>query len=83
MPVVAVIDGVKILLYWDEHPPVHFHAEYAEYRAQISLDTLQIMEGWLPAPQLRKVTAWAEPRKRQLLMAWMACESDQHPGKIA
>ena len=83
MPEVAVVDGVKIMLYWDEHPPVHFHVEFAEYRAKISIDTLRIMKGALPAPQLRKVVAWAEPRKKQLMMAWTACESDLHPGKIA
>ena len=43
MPEVAVVDGVKIMLYWDEHPPVHFHVEFAEYRAKISLDTLRII----------------------------------------
>ena len=34
MPVVAIIDGVKIEFYPDEHPPPHFHARYAEFVAQ-------------------------------------------------
>ena len=38
MPTVAVIDGIKIEFYFDEHPPPHFHAKYAEYRAVIRID---------------------------------------------
>jgi Domain of unknown function (DUF4160) len=38
MPTVAIIDGIKINLYYDEHPPTHFHAEYAEHVAMIDLD---------------------------------------------
>jgi hypothetical protein len=30
---VAIIDGVRIEFYFDEHPPPHFHARYAEFIA--------------------------------------------------
>jgi hypothetical protein len=42
MPVVAVIDGIKIMLYNDEHPPPHFHVRYAEHDARIDIATLRI-----------------------------------------
>jgi uncharacterized protein DUF4160 len=83
MPKVATIDGIKIQFYWDEHPPSHFHAEYAEYRAQIALDDLRIMRGYIPRPQYRKVVEWAKPRRAKLLMAWMQCRSDLNPEEIA
>jgi hypothetical protein len=82
MPTVAVIDGVKIQFYWDEHPPSHFHAEYAEYRAIIAIETLEILEGSLPGAQIRKVVSWARTRRPQLLSAWIACQADDNPGKI-
>jgi Domain of unknown function (DUF4160) len=82
MPTVAVVDGIKIQVYWDEHPPSHFHAEYGEYRAQITIDRLRIIKGYIPNAQYRKVIAWAKPRRNQLLNAWMLCQSDLHPGKI-
>ena len=34
MPTVAIIAGVKIQFYPDEHPPPHFHARIAEFVAQ-------------------------------------------------
>jgi Domain of unknown function (DUF4160) len=37
MPTVAVVDGVKIQFFAQEHPPPHFHAVFAEHRAQIDI----------------------------------------------
>jgi len=37
MPVVAIVDGVKIAFYANEHPPAHFHATIAEHRAVIDI----------------------------------------------
>jgi Domain of unknown function (DUF4160) len=34
VPVVAIVDGVKIEFYPDEHPPPHFHARYAGLRSK-------------------------------------------------
>lgn len=82
MPVVAILDGIKITFYHDEHPPMHFHAKFAEHEAMIGIDALKVLKGYLPKPQLRKVVAWAESRKIVLREAWYACEADRHPGKI-
>ena len=83
MPTVAKVDGVKIQLYWDDHPPAHFHVEYGEYRAQVAIDSLRVISGYIPNPKYRKVVAWARSRKSQLLDAWIKCQSDLYPGKIA
>jgi len=82
MPTVAIIDGIKVEFYYDEHPPPHFHVKYAEYRAMIRIDSLKIVQGALPRPQYRKVLAWAATRKIQLDHAWFACQSDIVPGSI-
>jgi hypothetical protein len=83
MPTVATVAGVKVQFYWDDHSPAHFHVEYGEYRAQIAIDSLRIIKGYIPASKYQKVVAWAKPRKSQLFMAWMKCLSDLHPGTIA
>ena len=82
MPVVAAFDGIKIQFYWGEHPPPHFHVEYAEHAAVIEIRTLDLIEGWFPRPQYRKVVAWATPRLSDLMTAWALCSSDEDPGKI-
>lgn len=82
MAVVARVDGIKTAFYNDEHPPDHFHAKFAEHEAMISIDTLVVLKGYLPRPQLRKVVAWAKPRKALLRGAWIACQADRNPGKL-
>lgn len=37
---VALVDGVKIQFYANEHPPPHFHAEFAEHRGVIDIESL-------------------------------------------
>jgi hypothetical protein len=83
MPTVAVIDGVRIELYADEHPPPHFHARYAEHVAQIEIGSGRVIKGSLPHPQLRKVLDWACSKTPQLTEAWAALERKQKPGRIA
>ncbi|WP_245422228.1 DUF4160 domain-containing protein [Rhodoplanes serenus] len=59
----AIIDGVKIQFYAREHAPPHFHAIYAEHRAQIAIGSLQVLKGGLPPATLATVLPWAEPRQ--------------------
>ncbi len=82
MPIVAIVDGITITFYNDEHPPIHFHAKFAEHEAMIGIDTLTVLKGYLPRPQLRKVLAWAKPRQVLLREAWDTCQTDGNPGKI-
>ena len=57
MPTVAIVEGVKIQFYANEHPPPHFHAVYAEFRAQIAIDDLRMLKGGLPPAKLSAVPA--------------------------
>lgn len=66
MPTVAIVEGVKIQFFAREHPPPHFHAVIAEYRAQIEISTLQVMRGRLPPAKFKAVISWAELRQEAL-----------------
>lgn len=66
MPVVAKVEGVKIIFYTNEHPPPHFHARIAEHHAVIDIESLQVIQGHLPYAKRRKVIAWATARKAVL-----------------
>jgi hypothetical protein len=72
MPVVAIVDGVKIAFYANEHPPAHFHATIAEHRAVIDIVGLTITAGSLPATKRGKVLAWAASRQGLLLERFAA-----------
>jgi hypothetical protein len=54
MATVAMLDGVKIMLYANEHPPPHFHAKFAEFHAVIDINKLAIVRGAChPRSQMR------------------------------
>jgi hypothetical protein len=63
VPVVAVVDGVKIVFYANEHPPARFDAVIAEHRAVVDIVGLTISAGSLPAAKRRKALAWAAQHK--------------------
>jgi len=70
MPTVAIVDGVRLMMYWNDHAPPHFHALFAEHRAVIEIDTLTVMEGYLPKPKLQAVVKWAGSRQNALHGVW-------------
>jgi Domain of unknown function (DUF4160) len=82
MPTVAIVEGVKIQLHFDDHPPPHFHAVLAEHRVKIDIDTLQVIAGSLPRTKLEQVLAWAEARRDRLQSVWFDCAAGQSPEKI-
>lgn len=45
-------------------------SRYAEFIAKIDIDTLQIIKGSLPKPQIQAVRDWASSRQIQLNAAW-------------
>lgn len=82
MPLVAIVEGVKIQFYPQEHPPPHFHAVFAEYRAQVDIRRRTVLRGSLPPAKLRSVLEWAAEHESELLACWVAVESKRKPGKI-
>ena len=70
MPVVALFHGIRILLYWDDRNPPHFHAEYAEHTAEVDIRRSVVIAGYLPRRQLRLVLAWALLYEDELMQNW-------------
>ena len=48
MPELCRFYGIVIRMYFGDHPPPHFHAEYGSEKAAISIDDLSIIKGSLP-----------------------------------
>ena len=45
MPTLSIFFGIVIRMYYDDHPPPHFHAIYGEHEAKIGIETLELVEG--------------------------------------
>jgi hypothetical protein len=70
MPEISRFLGIVIYMYFNEHNPPHFHAEYNEYKASISIKTLGLMEGILPSKVMSLVVEWAQEHQVELLENW-------------
>jgi hypothetical protein len=79
---VAIVDGMKIYVYANDHGRPHFHILAAEYRAVVDIETMRLIRGRLPKARLRKLLSWAKPRQVQLLEAWDRARSGQPVKRI-
>ncbi len=75
MPTLAIIDGIRILMYLNDHDPPHFHVRFGELRARIEISSGRMMSGRLDRRSLRKVQAWTELNRDLLSEAWKQCQS--------
>lgn len=82
MPELCRFSGIIIRMYVGDHSPPHFHAEYAEHGALISIRDRRVMRGSLPPRQIRLVLEWADRREADLLAAWQRAVRDEAPGTI-
>jgi hypothetical protein len=83
VPTISAFYGILIQMFWQEHPPPHFHALYAEYEARIDVRTLELIEGELPRRALALVLEWAQEHRAELMENWELCSRKQSPRKIA
>jgi hypothetical protein len=82
MPEVSRFYGIVIKMFYDEHNPPHFHAEYGEYEVLVNINTLAIIGGRLPARALGMATEWAALHQQELRAAWERARQFQSPGHI-
>ena len=74
MPTISEFFGIIIRMYWDDHPPPHFHAIYGEHEAQYSITTLDVINGALPRRAHALVVEWASLHKDELMKNWERCQ---------
>ncbi|MFQ5592853.1 MAG: DUF4160 domain-containing protein [Anaerolineae bacterium] len=70
MPEISRFFGISIKMFFGDHPPPHFHAEYGEYKAVIDIHTLVAIGGYLPPRVLGMVIEWASLHRDELLDLW-------------
>lgn len=77
MPQVSRFFGIIIKMYYNDHQPPHFHAEYNEYVAEISIETFDVIYGQLPRRVLGLVLEWAAIHREELRSNWEKARDHQ------
>lgn len=70
VPTIHIIHSIKILMYFDDHLPPHFHAEYNEYEVLIEIQNLETHEGYMPNKQHKRIITWAKKHQDFLMQKW-------------
>ncbi|MEK7276930.1 MAG: DUF4160 domain-containing protein [Chloroflexota bacterium] len=70
MPRVSKFFGVLIYMYYNDHQPPHFHAEYGEHEALYVIETLETLRGSLPRRAHALVIEWATLHRAELRENW-------------
>ncbi|MDP2959012.1 MAG: DUF4160 domain-containing protein [Longimicrobiales bacterium] len=83
MPEVSRFYGIVIKVYFGDHNPPHFHAEYGEFEVVIGIESLAVIGGALPPRAMGLVTEWGSVRQPELAAAWERASKLEPPGRIA
>ena len=83
MPEIALFFGIRVTMYYDDHMPPHFHAEYNRQKASIDILNARVSKGALPARQLKLVLAWAVIHQDELMQNWELAKDHEPLNRIA
>lgn len=82
MPEVSLFYGIRITMYYDDHNPPHFHAEYSGNRCVVDIEEGAIITGFMPNRQLRMILAWVEIHRDELMQNWELAKDSKELVKI-
>lgn len=83
MPEISLFRGIRVTMYYSDHNPPHFHAEYAGYRCLVDIVAGCVINGSLPARQLKLVLAWNELHRDELMQNWELAKEQQALNQIS
>ena len=86
MPTISIFFNLKIMMFWPDHAPAHFHVAYVgqEDDAIIAIDPLEVMQpGTLKRRALGLVLDWAELHRDELLANWELARQGKPLNNIA
>ena len=75
MPEVCRFYGIVIKMFWNDHDPPHFHAEYGDSSAVIDIRTLATIGGRIPGRALGLIVEWAAARQPELMELWVKAQA--------
>lgn len=69
-------------MYWNDHHPPHFHAQYGDFEILIKIEDLSIYAGSLPSRAFGLVMEWAHLHQLELMENWTLMEKELPMKKI-
>lgn len=76
MPELSRFLGIVIYMYYRDHAPPHFHAEYAEFEITVEIQSGAVT-GQFPRRALNLVLEWYSIYREELAEDWYLAQSKQ------
>ena len=83
MPEISLFFGIRVTMYYDDHMPPHFHAEYNGQKVLVDILEARILKGAFPARQLKLILAWAVIHQDELMQNWELSKAHEPLNRIA
>lgn len=83
MPPIAIFYGIMIKMFFDDHAPPHFHAEYGESELVVGIAPIKVLRGAAPQRMQSMVLEWAALHQEELFENWGQCKTLHAPKPIA
>lgn len=83
VPEISLFYGIRVTMYYDDHNPPHFHAEYNGNKAIIGIDEARVLKGALPSRQLKLILAWCVLHQDELMQNWELSKDGKTLNRIA
>lgn len=82
MPEISRFLGIVIYMYYKDHAPPHFHAEYGEYTVTVDIES-GIVQGKFPRRALGALLEWYVNHQAELSENWDLAEQQLPLNRIA
>lgn len=70
MPIISMFFGIVIRMFYNEHEPAHFHAEYQGQRGKFDLNGEMTVGNIHSLTALRLIREWATLHRREIQANW-------------
>jgi len=82
VPEISRFLGIIITMYYNDHPPPHFHVRYGGQRALVAIESLAVLRGQLTPRVLGLVIEWAAAHQAELMEDWRLARLEEPLNKI-
>ena len=69
-------------MYYLDHNPPHFHAEYQGHKAEYNINTLELIVGDMPRRANSLILEWASIHREELVENWQLARAQEELIKI-
>ena len=83
MPIISSFFGIIIRMFYREHEPAHFHAEYQGQNANFDFDGRVVAGEIISATARRLIAEWATLHRAELEANWQAMKAGRPFEQIA